>query len=109
VSDPRAVLQGIQERASKAGFYIAADMDAWPVGRSAADVPKLVAAFRAVLTYADSIDHPDHGENAEREQVCDTCRIRAPFRGGAYWPCVYRRHAEEVRAAITEALGGADD
>ena len=68
------------------------------------DVPHLVNALRAVLDEADKIDHPDHFENAEREEICTTCQKQNPWRGGAYWPCVYRKHAEAIRAVIANRL-----
>ena len=94
MSDPRAALQGIQERADKARFYIAADMDAWPVGRSAADVPKLVAALRAVL---------DELERCER--VTEEARNQ-PWSSVRYMPAV--AEVTRVRELITEALGRTD-
>ena len=64
----------------------------------------LVAALRAVLDEADKIDHPDHRINEEGTDVCRECG-RYVY-GRHPWPCVYRKHAESIRSAITEALGG---
>lgn len=101
----RDVLAEIEQRVELARTPLSGP-NAWRVRESALDVPRLVAALRAVLDHADKIDHPDHYENTEREETCVECHKRNPFRGGAYWPCAQRKHAESIRTAITDALSG---
>lgn len=107
--DPSATLEAIKERAEKARTAPALTRD-WARGKSAEDVPCLVAAVDAALDQADDLTRKSEALDAEAEYVAGehpeaaAVAVLKRERSIAYDEC-----ARWFREAITRALNGDTD